>query len=202
MNRVVILFETNMSEKPLNRLIVGVTGASGATLAEQLLTLLKPLPIETHLVVTRAAKTTFSHEGEMDYDEFISLADVVYDNDNLAAPIASGSFMSMGMVIVPCSMNSLAHIALGLSDTLLTRAASVVLKEKRRLVLMPRETPFNSIYLNHMLTLSNMQAVIMPPIPAYYEKAQTVTDSVKSTLGRVLQLYGVQDYVAEWRGEL
>ncbi len=187
------------SSRKKKRLIVGVTGASGTILAQRLLLILKKLDIETHLVCTESAGVTMSYESELSIDKLNQLASVHYSNDNLAAAIASGSFDTIGMVVLPCSMNSLAQIALGLASNLLLRAATVTLKERRRLVLMPRETPLSAIHLEHMLKVTQMDGIIMPPIPAYYTKAQSINESTDQTLGRLLQLFNIDnDCFQEW----
>lgn len=172
-----------------NRLIVGISGASGVVYGIRLLEALKPLPVETHLVMTRTAEVTLAHETDWKVDEVRRLADVAYRIDDLAGAISSGSFRTMGMVVVPCSMRSLGEIAHGITSNLLTRAADVVLKEHRRLVLVARETPIHTIHLRNMLTLSEMGAVIAPPMPAFYNRPKDLDDIVNHTVGRVLDLF-------------
>jgi flavin prenyltransferase len=171
------------------RLIVGISGASGVIYGVRLLEALQELPVETHLVMTRTAEVTLAHETKLKVADVRRLADVAYRIDDLAAAISSGSFRTMGMVVVPCSMRSLGEIAHGITSNLLTRAADVVLKEQRRLVLVARETPIHTIHLRNMLTLSEMGAVIAPPMPAFYNKPKSLDDIVNHTVGRALDLF-------------
>ena len=177
------------AKKTPKRLIVGISGASGVIYGVRLLEALKPLPVETHLVMTRTAEVTLAHETKLKVADVRRLADVAYRIDDLAAAISSGSFRTMGMVVVPCSMRSLGEIAHGITSNLLTRAADVVLKEQRRLVLVARETPIHTIHLRNMLTLSQMGAVIAPPMPAFYNKPKDLDDIVNHTVGRALDLF-------------
>src|SRR5947209_17132650 len=154
------------------RLIVGISGASGVVYGARLLELLRPLAVETHLVVSRSAEVTLALETPLKPAELRDRADVVHAAGDLAAPISSGSFATIGMIIAPCSIRSLAEIATGVTTTLLTRAADVALKERRRLVLMVRETPLHTGHLRTMTALSEMGAVIAPPVPAFYAKPQ------------------------------
>lgn len=171
------------------RLIVGISGASGVIYGVRLLEALKPLGVQTHLVMTRTAEVTLAHETDLKVADVRQLADVAYKIDDLAAAISSGSFRTMGMVVVPCSMRSLGEIAHGITSNLLTRAADVVLKEHRRLVLVARETPIHTIHLRNMLTLSEMGAVIAPPVPAFYNRPKDLKDIVNHTVGRVVDLF-------------
>jgi 4-hydroxy-3-polyprenylbenzoate decarboxylase len=171
------------------RLIVGISGASGVIYGVRLLEACRALPIETHLVMTRTAEVTLAHETSLKVSDVRQLADVAYKIDDLAGAISSGSFRTMGMVVVPCSMRSLGEIAHGISSNLLTRAADVVLKEHRRLVLVARETPIHTIHLRNMTTLSEMGAIIAPPVPAFYNSPKTLDDVVNHTVGRVLDLF-------------
>lgn len=171
------------------RLIVGISGASGVIYGIRLLEACRPLPIETHLVMSRTAEVTLAHETDLKVSDVRRLADVAYKIDDLAGAISSGSFRTMGMVVVPCSMRSLGEIAHGISSNLLTRAADVVLKEHRRLVLVARETPIHTIHLRNMTTLSEMGAIIAPPVPAFYNKPKSLDDIVNHTVGRVLDLF-------------
>jgi flavin prenyltransferase len=174
-----------------NRLVVGISGASGAIYGVRLLELLKELPVETHLVISRAAEMTLAYELDLKPTAVRALADVSYRIGDIGAAIASGSFQTMGMVVAPCSIHSMAEIATGVTSTLLTRAADVTLKERRRLVLMLRETPLHSGHLRSMLTLSEMGAIIAPPVPAFYVRPKSVADIVDHSLGRVLDLFGL-----------
>ena len=171
------------------RLIVGISGASGVIYGIRLLEACRALPIETHLVMSRTAEVTLAHETDLKVSDVRRLADVAYKIDDLAGAISSGSFRTMGMVVVPCSMRSLGEIAHGISSNLLTRAADVVLKEHRRLVLVARETPIHAIHLRNMTTLSEMGAIIAPPVPAFYNKPKSLDDIVNHTVGRVLDLF-------------
>jgi 4-hydroxy-3-polyprenylbenzoate decarboxylase len=165
---------TDSKGLPPRRLIVGISGASGVIYGVRLLVALKPLPVETHLVMTRTAEVTLAHETNLKVAEVRRLADVAYKTDDLAAAISSGSFRTMGMVVVPCSMRSLGEIAHGITSNLLTRAADVILKEHRRLVLVARETPLHAI---------------APPMPAFYNKPKDLDDIVNHTVGRTLDLF-------------
>ena len=173
------------------RLIVGLSGASGVVYGLRLLETLRELPVETHLVVSKAAELTIAYETDRKLAEIQALADVCHPLADVGASIASGSFRTLGMVIAPCSVKCLAEIASGVTSTLLTRAADVVLKERRPLVLMVRETPLHSGHLRNMLTLSEMGAVIAPPVPAFYANPETLDDMVDQTVGRVLDLFGL-----------
>jgi flavin prenyltransferase len=178
------------SAKP--RIIVGISGASGTIYGARLLELLHPLPIETHLVISRTAERTLALETDLKSAELKANADVVHAIGDMAAPISSGSFRTIGMVIAPCSIRSMSEIASGVTTTLLTRAADVVLKERRRLVLLVRETPLHVGHLRTMTALSEMGAVIAPPVPAFYAKPQTIAEMIDQTLGRVLDLFGLE----------
>jgi flavin prenyltransferase len=172
-----------------SRLVVGISGASGAIYGVRLLQALKDLPVETHLVMTRTAEITLGHETKIKVADVRRLADAAYGIDDLAAAISSGSFRTMGMIVAPCSMRSLGEIANGITSNLLTRAADVVLKERRRLVLMVRETPLHAIHLRNMTRLAEMGAIIAPPVPAFYSQPQTLDDVIDHTVGRVLDLF-------------
>lgn len=171
------------------RLIIGISGASGVIYGVRLLEALKPLPVETHLVMSRTAEVTLAYETKLKVAAVRELADVAHDVDDLAASISSGSFRTMGMVVAPCSMRSLGEIAHGISSNLLTRAADVVLKERRKLVLLVRETPLHAIHLRNMATLAEIGAIIAPPVPAFYNRPETLDDVIDHTVGRVLDLF-------------
>src|SRR5271166_3196863 len=173
------------------RLIVGISGASGVIYGVRLLELLRPLPVETHLVISRAAEVTLALETDLKPAIVRSRADVVHAIGDMAAPISSGSFKTIGMVVAPCSVRSMSEIASGVTTTLLTRAADVVLKERRRLVLLLRETPLHLGHLRTMTALSEMGAVIAPPVPAFYAKPTTIAEIIDQSLGRVLDLFGL-----------
>ncbi len=176
---------------PKKRLIIGISGASGVIYGVRLLEALKPLPVETHLVMTRTAEVTLAHETSLKVAAVRALADVAHSVDDLAASVSSGSFRTMGMIVAPCSMRSLGEIAAGISTNLLTRAADVVLKERRKLVLLVRETPLHAIHLRNMTTLAEMGAVIAPPVPAFYNRPKTLDDVIDHTVGRVLDLFDI-----------
>ena len=185
---------------PGNRIIVGISGASGVIYGIRLLEALKTMPVETHLVMTRTAEVTLAHETDLKVAAVRKLADVAYRIDDLAAAISSGSFKTMGMVVAPCSMRSLGEIAHGISSNLLTRAADVILKERRRLVLVARETPLTAIHLRNMLTLSEMGAIVAPPVPAFYNRPKSLDDVVDHTVGRLLDLFGLETgRVKRWK---
>ena len=173
----------------LSRLVIGISGASGVIYGVRLLQALKALPVETHLVMTRTAEVTLAHETDLKVDEVRRLADATYRVDDLAAAVSSGSFRTIGMIVAPCSMRSLGEIAHGITSNLLTRAADVVLKERRRLVLVTRETPLHAIHLRNMATLADMGAIIAPPVPAFYNRPKTIDDIVDHTVGRILDLF-------------
>ena len=173
------------------RLIVGISGASGAIYGLRLLQTLRELKIETHLVISKAAEMTIAYETEMKPAALKEMADVAYPPGDLGAPISSGSFPAIGMVVAPCSVRSMAEIATGVTSSLLTRAADVTLKERRRLVLMLRETPLHSGHLRNLLALSEMGAIIAPPVPAFYARPQSIEEMVDHSIGRVLDLFGL-----------
>ena len=187
------------SDRP--RLIVGISGASGVIYGARLLELLSPLPVETHLVMSRTAEVTLALETDLKSAVIRSRADVVHAIGDLAAPISSGSFKTIGMVVAPCSIRSMAEIASGVTTTLLSRAADVVLKERRRLVLMVRETPLHTGHLRTLTALSEMGAVIAPPVPAFYARPQSIADMIDQTLGRVLDLFGLETGIVKRWGE-
>lgn len=173
------------------RVIVGITGATGAVYAVRLLQRLKAQGAQTHLVVSPAGVLSAHHELGLDRRALEALADHAYNPADIGARIASGSFATDAMVIAPCSMRTLAAVALGLSDNLLTRAADVVLKERRRLVLMVRETPFNLAHLRNMTAVTEMGGVIFPPLPAFYHRPQSIDEIVDDGVERVLALLGI-----------
>jgi flavin prenyltransferase len=183
------------------RVVVGVTGATGAVYAVRLLQRLKALGAETHLVVTPAGVLNAHHELGLDRRALEALADHSYSPADVGAAIASGSFATDAMIVAPCSMRTLAAIAIGLSDNLLTRAADVVLKERRRLVLMVRETPFNLAHLRNMTAVTEMGGIIFPPLPAFYHRPQSIDELVDDTVERVLALVGMSGAAPKsWNG--
>jgi len=182
------------------RLIIGITGASGTVYAVRALELLKQLDVETHLVMSRSAQVTLAYETEMKVREVEALASVVYRNEDIGAAISSGSFKTLGMLIAPCSIRSLSEIATGVTGSLISRAADVVLKERRRLVLMVRETPNHLGHLRSMTAVTEMGAIVMPPVPAFYAEPATVDDVVNHSVGRVLDLFGIENsLVRRWQ---
>jgi 4-hydroxy-3-polyprenylbenzoate decarboxylase len=174
------------------RLIVGISGATGIPYGIRLLERLREAQIESHLVVSKAGELTRAHESKLSARELARLADVVYRASDVGAAIASGSFRTMGMVVAPCSVRSLSEIATGVTSTLLTRAADVVLKERRRLVLLVRETPLHAGHLRSMLAVTEMGGIIMPPVPAFYIHPATIADIVDNTVCRALDLFDIE----------
>ena len=187
-----------MQEK--KRIIVGITGASGVVYGKRALELLSELQVETHLVMSRSAALTINYELDEKPESIRALAGVVHSINDVGASIASGSFQTSGMMIAPCSMHTLAAISTGVCDNLLTRAADVVLKERRRLVLMVRETPLHLGHLRNMVQVTEMGAVVAPPVPAFYARPATVDELVDHSVGRALDLLGFSSVrVARWR---
>lgn len=184
------------------RLVVAITGATGAIYGIRLLEVLRQTPgIETHLMLSEAGVLNLHQELDMNRKDAESFADVVHNVRDIGASIASGSFQSDGMIVAPCSMKTLAAIAHGLSDNLISRAADVVLKERRRLVLMVRETPFNLAHLRNMTAVTEMGGIIFPPLPGFYQRPQSIAEMVDHTVGRVLDLYGVaHSLTPRWSG--
>lgn len=183
------------------RIIVGITGASGSILGIRLLQALHSLEVETHLVLSRWAKATLLHETAFTVSDVEDLASVVHPGENQAASISSGSFKTDGMIIAPCSMKSLAAIRTGYSDNLLCRAADVTLKERRKLVLLARESPLSEIHLENMLALTRMGVVIFPPVPAFYSVPRGLDDVVNQIVGRVLDQFGLEmPGIQRWAG--
>ncbi len=178
----------------VRRIIIGVSGASGAPLAERLLRELKNQPeIETHLVVTYGGERTIGEECAVSVEEFKSLADAVYDNRDIGAAIASGSFASAGMIVLPCSMKSVAGIAHGYSENLLLRAADVTIKEQRRFVLVPREAPLSKIHLDNLSYLATVPGVfILPPVLSYYHHPRTLEEMEAQLVGRILSMFSIK----------
>ena len=184
------------------RLVVGICGASGAIYGVRLLEVLKETQgVETHLVVTEAAEKTIKMETDRSLPEVKALADYCYQQQDIGAPIASGSFKADGMAIIPCSMKTLAGLASAFSDNLLLRAADVTLKERRPLVIVPRETPLHAIHLRHMLTLSKMGVTIMVPSPAFYFKPKTVAEIADFVVDKTLAVFGINcNLFKHWDG--
>jgi flavin prenyltransferase len=183
------------------RLIVGISGASGTIYGVRLLELLRKAEVETHLVISRSAELTLAYETELKPKEVRTLASVHYAVTDIGAAISSGSFPTMGMIIAPCSIRTMSEIATGVTSSLLSRAADVVLKEKRRLVLAIRETPLHVGHLRNMTMLAEIGAVIAPIVPAFYNRPRTVDDIVNHTCGRLLDLFGIDaGIVKRWKG--
>jgi len=181
-------------------MIVGISGASGAILGVRLLQVLDELGVETHLVMSKAAEQTLAYETDWTGKAVRELAARVYHAHDIAAPIASGSFRTMGMIVMPCSVKTMSEIATGVTGNLLARAADVILKERRPLVLAVRETPLHAIHLRNMTRLAEMGVVIAPPVPGFYSRPKTVDDLVDHTVGRVLDLFGLEaGLVKRWR---
>jgi flavin prenyltransferase len=181
------------------RIIVGISGASGTVYGVRMLEALRALKFETHLVMTRSARMTMALETSLDLADVQALADVNHRNEDIGASISSGSFQTVGMVVAPCSIRSLSEIASGVTSSLLTRAADVVLKERRRLVLLVRETPLHLGHLRSMTQATEIGAIVMPPVPAFYNRPRTLDDIIDHTVGRVLDLFGIDnDLVQRW----
>jgi 4-hydroxy-3-polyprenylbenzoate decarboxylase len=183
------------------KLIVAMTGATGSIFCVRLLELLQGSDVETHLVMSKWAKRTLLYETEYGFEQVQDLAAEVYPLHDQGATISSGSFLTSGMVIIPCSMRTLSAIAQGAGDNLIHRAADVILKERRKLVLVARESPLNEIHLENMLKLSRMGARVMPPMPAFYNRPQSLDDMVNHVVGRVLDQFEIHlDVVKRWGG--
>ncbi|HWZ47502.1 MAG TPA: UbiX family flavin prenyltransferase [Herbaspirillum sp.] len=184
------------------RIIVGISGASGIIYGIRMLQVLRELKVETHLIMSRSAQVTLSHETDFSIDNIRDLADVSYANADIGAAIASGSFRTMGMVIAPCSMKTLAEIATGVTSNLLSRSADVILKERRRLILMVRETPLHLGHLRNMVAATEAGAIICPPMPAFYNRPDSIEALVDHTIGRTLDLFGFDaKLLRRWGGE-
>lgn len=180
---------TNPVPQRRKKIIVALTGATGAILGIKALTALRRLNVETHLIMSKWAESTIKYETDYTPQNVRALADFSYSNYNMAAPIASGSYRCDGMIVIPCSMKSLAAINVGYCDDLISRAADVVLKERRRLVLVARECPLSGIHLQNMLSLTQNGAIIFPPVPAFYNRPASLDDMVDQTVGRILDLF-------------
>ena len=192
----------NSANSRPQRLIIGISGASGAIYGVRLLELLRDTPIETHLVVSKSALITVAHETGLSWSDLKPMASVCYSNQDIGAAIASGSFKTLGMIVAPCSMRSMSEIASGVTSTLLTRAADVVLKERRRLALMVRETPLHRNHLRTMTDLTELGAIIAPPVPAFYALPKSLDEMVDHSLGRVLDLFDIElGIVRRWRDD-
>lgn len=181
------------------RLVIGISGATGIIYGIRLLELLKNTSIETHLVVSKAGHQTRAYETQFSAKALVDLADFHYSNHDITAPIASGSFKTIGMIIAPCSMRTLADIACGTTSTLISRAADVVLKERRRLVVMARESPLNLVHITNMKTVSEMGGIIAPASPAFYNHPSTMDDLINHSIGRIMDLFDIElNIVNRW----
>lgn len=193
------LFKQQMTTQRKSRLIIGISGASGIIYGVRLLECLKEYEVETHLIVSKAAQQTRALETQLSAKQINNLADKHYNINDIAACLSSGSYKTLGMIIAPCSMRTLANIATGNTDTLLTRAADVVLKERRRLILMVRESPFHLGHLKNMVAATEMGAIIAPPVPAFYNNPQSIDDLVNHSVGRILDLLDIDlGFVRRW----
>jgi 4-hydroxy-3-polyprenylbenzoate decarboxylase len=181
------------------RMIVGLTGASGILYGIKILEMLRKLGVESHLVMSKAAHVARAYETSLTDRQILDLADVHYSIGDIAAAISSGSFQTMGMIVAPCSINSLSEIAIGMSSNLLTRAAGVTLKERRRLVLLVRETPLTLANIRSMAAATESGAIIAPPVPAFYMSPETIDDIVTHTAARALDLFGLHTDITRWK---
>jgi flavin prenyltransferase len=181
------------------RMVVGISGASGVVYGVRAMQLLRQQGVEVHAVVSRAAQVTLAHETDLKVSDLREMADVWHSNEDIGAAISSGSFQTMGMVIAPCSIKTLSEIATGITSTLLSRAADVMLKERRRLVLMLRETPLHAGHIKSMLAVTEAGAIVCPPVPAFYARPKSIEDIVDHSVGRVLDLFGLDaGVVTRW----
>jgi 4-hydroxy-3-polyprenylbenzoate decarboxylase len=184
------------------RIVVGISGASGVVYGVRLLEVLCEVGVETHLVMSRSAEITLAHETDWKVAEVRALAHRWYRQDDIGAGIASGSFRTMGMIVAPCSIRSMSEIVTGVTSGLLTRAADVALKERRRLVLMVRETPFHLGHLRTMTQLAEMGAIVAPPLPAFYPRPKSLDEVIDHSVGRVLDLFGIDNGLARrWKDD-
>jgi flavin prenyltransferase len=190
-----------MTSKGPRRLVIGISGASGSIYGIRLLELLRETGVETHLVMSKSAEMTLTYETDYKPKDIRALASISHPNSDIGATISSGSFPTMGMVVAPCSIKTMSEIATGVTSSLLSRAADVVLKERRRLVLAVRETPLHGGHLRTMAQLSDIGAIIAPVMPAFYNRPQTVDDIVNHTVGRLLDLFGIETAIVKrWKG--
>ena len=190
-----------MTKNPPRRLVVGITGASGTIYGIRMLELLRETGIETHLVMSKSAELTLAYETDYKPKDVRALATVNHPNADIGATISSGSFQTIGMVVAPCSIKTMSEIATGVTSTLMSRSADVVLKERRRLVLALRETPLHGGHLRTMTQLADMGAILAPVMPAFYNRPKTIDDIVNHTVGRLLDLFGIENAaVKRWHG--
>ena len=181
------------------RIVIGISGASGVVYGVRLLDALHDLDVETHLVMSKSAKVTLAYEMDLKVSEVSAKADFTYQPEDIGAAISSGSFLTMGMIVAPCSIRTLSEIATGVTSTLLSRAADVVLKDRRRLVLMVRETPLHLGHLRSMVQVTEAGAIIMPPVPAFYAKPRSIDEMIGHSIGRVLDMFEIKnDLVKRW----
>ena len=193
---------TGTSKSKAERLVIGLSGASGVAYGIRALEACRELGIESHLVVTKPAEMTIGYEARLSPRQVAAKADYAYAIGDIAAPIASGSFKTAGMLVAPCSVRTMSEIATGVTTSLLTRAADVMLKERRPLVLMVRETPLHLGHLRNMTALTEMGAIILPPVPAFYQRPQTIDDIVNHTVGRCLDLFDLDvGLVKRWAAD-
>ncbi|EKS29684.1 UbiX family flavin prenyltransferase [Afipia felis] len=193
---------TAILDRKRPRLVIGITGASGAIYGVRLFELLKDGGIETHLIISKAAKVTIAYETNLKISEIESLATVVHPIDDIAAACSSGSFQTLGMIVAPCSIKTMSEIATGTTTNLISRAADVALKERRRVVLLLRETPLHIGHIRSIATVTEAGAIVYPPVPAFYSRPQTLEEMVDHTLGRVLDLFDLDmGIVKRWSGE-
>ncbi|MDH3703849.1 MAG: UbiX family flavin prenyltransferase [Alphaproteobacteria bacterium] len=188
-----------MNENP--RLIVGISGASGVIYGIRLLQVLRDMPVEAHLVMSKSAEMTIAYETDFKPAEVKALADVTYPIADIGAAISSGSFRTLGMAVTPCTVRTLSEIASGVTSTLLTRAADVVLKERGRLVLLLRETPLHAGHIRSMLRVTEMGAIVAPPVPAFYTRPETLDEVIDQTVGRMLDLFDIDSGLPQRWGE-
>ena len=181
----------NTSSTARPRIVVGISGASGVIYGIRMLQLLSELDVESHLVMSKSAQVTLAHESDLTMAQVKAMADVVYANTDIGAAISSGSFKVAGMVVAPCSIKTMSEIATGVTGSLLSRAADVNLKERRRLVLMVRETPLHLGHIRSMAAVTEAGAIVYPPVPAFYARPASLVEMVDHTLGRVLDLFGL-----------
>jgi 4-hydroxy-3-polyprenylbenzoate decarboxylase len=190
-----------MTTTPPRRLTIGISGASGIVYGIRMLELLRETDVETHLVMSRSAEMTLAYETDLKIKDVRALAKVIHPNTDIGASISSGSFQTIGMVVAPCSIKTMSEIATGVTGSLLSRAADVVLKERRRLVLAVRETPLHGGHLRTMTQLADMGAIIAPIVPAFYNRPKTIDDVINHTVGRLLDLFGLDTHVVKrWQG--
>jgi 4-hydroxy-3-polyprenylbenzoate decarboxylase len=190
-----------MTLTPPRRLTIGISGASGIVYGIRMLELLRDTGVETHLVMSRSAEMTLAYETDLKVKDVRALASINHPNTDIGASISSGSFQTMGMVVVPCSIKTMSEIATGVTGSLLSRAADVVLKERRRLVLAVRETPLHGGHLRTMTQLADMGTIIAPIVPAFYNRPKTIGDIIDHTVGRLLDLFGIETAVVKrWQG--